>query len=297
MPRNGSMPLTAIAPDAPRVRRRYVDGRWGQTHVYLAEPAVPLARPVVCYHLSLASGQLFRPFLAEIGRDRQAIAPDTPGYGNSDSPLRPEMIPTYAAVHGELLDALGVAECDLVGTHTGARIAVELAHQRPQQIRHLFLVGVGVHTEEERRNITPASGFVEASDDASHIAEIARGWARWRWDGVTTDMVERYVADNIRDFARANWGLAGIAHHDLAGRLSTLEQPVFVLNTKDDSFESTRRAKDLIRRGRYIERTDWGHWALEVKPSEIAALAPEFFAADRAQALNHVAELRVGDGS
>lgn len=275
------MSLTVIAPTAPAVRRRYVDGRWGQTHVYLIEPATPSARPVVCFHLSLGSGQLFRRFLADIGRDRRAIAPDTPGYGNSDPPPQPELIQTYASVHGELLDTLDVRECDVVGTHTGARIAVELAYQRPKQVRHLFLVGAGVHTEEERRNIKPASGPVEPKDDASHIADIARGWARWRWPGVTNDMIERYVADNIRDFARANWGLFGIAHHDLGARIRALEQPIFVLNTCDDTFKSTRRAKDLIRRGCYVERTDWGHWALEVKAGELATLAREFFADEK----------------
>lgn len=39
-----------------RVRRTYVEGRWGQVHLHLVEPAEAPGTPLVCFHLSPGSG-------------------------------------------------------------------------------------------------------------------------------------------------------------------------------------------------------------------------------------------------
>jgi len=130
---------------APAVRRAYAEGRYGQVHYRIARPVAPATRPLVCFHLSPVSGVVYERFLASMGQDRVCVAPDTPGYGQSDPPPGPPSIADLAAALGGLIDSLGLGEVDLMGYHTGSKIAVELALQRPAQVRHLVLIAAPVY--------------------------------------------------------------------------------------------------------------------------------------------------------
>ena len=80
--------------------------------------------------------------LAELGRDRFALAPDTLGNGDSCAPAAeaPD-IAYFADATCRLLEALGLGRVDLYGAHTGARIATEIALTRPDRVRKLVLDG------------------------------------------------------------------------------------------------------------------------------------------------------------
>ena len=113
------------------LRRDYATGRFGQMHYRYARPATPTGkRPLLMFHMSPYSSFIYEIFAGEMGRDRLAIAIDTPGFGASDpTPAAPE-IGDYAGAMEELLDALDLAEVDVMGYHTGSKIAVELARMR-----------------------------------------------------------------------------------------------------------------------------------------------------------------------
>ncbi len=81
---------------------------------------------------------MFEPLLAHMGTDRLALAPDTPGYGLSDPPPAPLSIPDYAAALGDAVDALDLGEIDLMGAHTGSRIAVEFAFPASPHNQYFF---------------------------------------------------------------------------------------------------------------------------------------------------------------
>ena len=72
------------------VDRMYVDGRFGQLHVYHAGSAQERDRlPLMCFHMSPFAAVIYEAFLSEMGKDRLAIAVDTPGFGNSDATPTP----------------------------------------------------------------------------------------------------------------------------------------------------------------------------------------------------------------
>ena len=103
----------------------------------------------MCFHLSPKSGRVYDTFLAEMGRDRFCLAPDTPGLGASDGPPRPPDISDYARCFAALLDVVGVESVDLMGYHTGSKIAVELALQKPERVRHLVLISSPIYPGAE----------------------------------------------------------------------------------------------------------------------------------------------------
>jgi len=265
-----------------RLRKRYVDGRFGQVHLRVAEPERPTARPIVCLHQSPLSSRTYETFMREMAQDRIVVAIDTPGYGESDPPPKPvATIAEYAAGHGEVIDALGFGAVDMVGTHTGTRMAVELAIQRPKQVQHLVFVGCSAYTPAERekqRAWNEDSFKTTENSKGEHLQVTWNNWAQFRWPGVTDAMIDRYISDCLRDRARATWALAAVFAHDLMQRLPLVEQPTLVFNVQDDIYEATKRAGALLKRGRIVDMSPAGLWLLEVKTREVAAMVREFLA-------------------
>src|SRR5260370_34629394 len=64
---------------------------------------------------------------------------DTVGYGDSYKPARPCGIEDYARGALALLDGLGLRSAAVVGHHTGAVIAIELAASHPERVQRLVL--------------------------------------------------------------------------------------------------------------------------------------------------------------
>lgn len=75
---------------------------------------------------------------------RMVIAPDMPGYGDSDDLPRPHDIERLAEIVAAGLDEiLRGAACDLVGFSFGAVIGGLVARRRPERIARFVLVGAG----------------------------------------------------------------------------------------------------------------------------------------------------------
>ena len=85
------------------------------------------------------------------GEHFTCIAPDTPGFGQSDPlPGQPE-INEFADALCEFLDALEVGPCPAYGFHSGGIILVTALKRQPQRFRCLAIGGYAIWTEEEMR--------------------------------------------------------------------------------------------------------------------------------------------------
>jgi pimeloyl-ACP methyl ester carboxylesterase len=264
------------------IEKRYVAGRYGQVHLRLTRPAAARHRPLVCFHQSPLSGRMYETFMAAIGDDRQVVAADTPGFGESAPPPRPLAIADYAEAHGDVVDALGLTDFDVLGTHTGARMAVELALQRPRQVRHVVLIGCAVYTDEERakqRAWTGASAAPTEGSDGSHLLRLWNNWAQFRGPGVTDAMVERYMADSLRRRDQVSGVMAAVFSHDMA-RVGLIERPVLVFNVRDDIYEATKRSAPLLQRGRVVDMSPSGLWLTETWTAEVVTMIRAHLAAE-----------------
>lgn len=126
------------------IRRGFVDFERGQIHYRYsgAEDAPPL----LMLHASPGSSRQLEPLIAEMARSFRVIAPDTMGNGDSMPPVgdQPEIADYAEAVLG-VADRLGLDRFRLYGTHTGARIACEIALTNPDRVERLILDGFGVY--------------------------------------------------------------------------------------------------------------------------------------------------------
>ena len=270
----------ALGPRVP-VRRAYADGRFGQLHYRIAEPASRGASgasaaaagttagsghrlPLLCLHMSPNSGRIYQRFLAAMGTDRIAIAPDTPGFGESDPPASPPTIDDYAAAMGDLVDALGIAEFDVMGYHTGAETSIALALSRPRQVRHVVMVSAPIFTAEELVEFRAHYKPLELDPEGGHLVRKWKGQLYWAMPGKSMAMVAEDFVDCVRNPQISWWGHYAAFAYDTAANLARVQQPVLVLNPDDDLHQHTLRAEGTIRNGRIQHLAGWGHGFLDV---------------------------------
>ena len=231
------------------------------------------------FTLSPNSGRVYALWLAEMAKDRIAVAPDTPGFGESDAPQNPPEIADYAAAMGELIDHLGFDQVDVMGYHTGSRTCVEIAQQRPQQIRRIILVSAPTYSDEEleiqyKTMGTPASD--ETTDDGSHLQKKWDGHYRWKDKDAPTIFVHREVTEALRGGSKAWWGHHAAFRLQHADHLPQVKQPILILCPNDDLRVPTLRAADYLQNGHIHELPDYSHGMLDVHTEDVASTVRGF---------------------
>ncbi len=131
------------------MRRRFADLPWGQVHYRTGGHGG--AVPLLMLHGAGSNGAAVLPLAAAMAESRQVLLPDLPGCGDSDPlPGDPIEIADIARALLAVLDAIGVAECDVLGGHLGARLGIELALSAPGRIRRVILDGIGLYDDAGR---------------------------------------------------------------------------------------------------------------------------------------------------
>ncbi len=222
---------------------------------------------------------MYGRLLAELSADRVAIAPDTPGFGESDAPAEPPEIPDYAATMGELLDGLEIGPIDLLGYHTGSKIALELARQRPGQVRRVAVVSAPIYTPEELETYGQVYAAKPMEDDGSHLTKAWKGQMRWRSADAPDIFTHREIVERLHAGNKSWWGHRASGNYAHAEALPAVAQPVLVLCPNDDLYEQTLRAPAyLTERGSLLEMPDWGgHGMLDMHAGEVAQILRSFF--------------------
>ncbi|MCB2107016.1 MAG: alpha/beta hydrolase [Rhodobacteraceae bacterium] len=264
---------------SPILRRQYVDGRFGQLHVRRADPpAGVISRhpPLLLFHMSPYSGVIWDNFLPAMAADRTVIAVDTPGFGSSDAPPAPPAIADYAAAMGDLIDALKLRPVDVMGYHTGSKIALELARQRGTQVRRIVMVSAAIWTDEELAEHRATFAKSDLTTDGSHLANSWQSVQRWSMKGRTLEqMAETFHAKLMRP-AISWWGHNAAFNYSTTDALKALEHEILILNPEDDIWAFTPRAKQYLKRGRIVDLPGWSHGFLDVKTAEAAKIVREF---------------------
>lgn len=256
------------------IRRSYYDCRFGQLHVRTARPAAgtsPQFTPLVCFHQSPQSGRIFSEVLKNLGRDRAVYAPDTPGFGESDAPAEPPDISDYAAAMGELLDQLGHVPVDLLGYHTGALTATELALARPHQIRRLVLIGLPLIDQAYIDAFNKQPWPVPMTMDASFVTNEWNRSVQWAGPGMTLPLIMRGFVDKLKGGEKAFWGARAAMRAKFHEKLPKVAQPILAIGPKDDLWEISPRAEGQIVNGSFEHWPDHGFGIFDVAPDRINA--------------------------
>ena len=96
-------------------------------------------RPLLVFQSAPGSSAPLSGLIEGLATDREVIAPDYLGNGDSAKPRRKVDIALLARDAHQVADRLGLEQFDLWGTHTGALVALELALSAPDRVGRLVL--------------------------------------------------------------------------------------------------------------------------------------------------------------
>jgi pimeloyl-ACP methyl ester carboxylesterase len=227
-----------------------------------------------------------------LGAGRRVIAPDTLGFGNSDPAPAEISLGFFADNVLDVLDALGIEQCDLFGAMTGSRIALHVAATAPGRVRRLALLGFPYFASEGAKEARLAEtarfelGYPEP--DGSHVLRVwkyalaqlagsgadhaASGadpqvWRSERTGGPSPiadlsarqmDYLEDWVTDVVR--CKTMWTRTALAVYkdDPGAELPSLTVPTLVIGLNGSGFppylkfDSARAVGSLVPNGRFV---------------------------------------------
>jgi len=271
----------------PHITRAYADSRFGQLHYRIARPeGTPTAPPLLCLHQTPSNGTEWLPLIPALAKGRIVIAPDTPGYGNSDAPPQPASIADFATIMAEFMTALadeGVIPAgpyDVMGAHTGSIIATELGQADKARVRRIVLFGLAAYPAAIRAaKLTdlPAK-FPPPDMSLTHVERLWAIFGQLSDDRMTAEDRHVAMAECLRLGARMPWGYIAVYQYDFEGGLDALEQPVLVVNPEDDLWEVTRRNSARLRHGERWDLPGRAHGFLKHEADLVAARIAGFLA-------------------
>ena len=229
--------------------------------------------------------------LAQLLPGRRLLIPDLPGHGGS-APLPAASLARFADVLGNLLEADGIDQADVLGHSLGGVVALRLAVRHPDRVRRLILAApAGISTASRVAELTIAViGVVKPGRIAGRRADrIARSRRLRRLvfgpfevsnpDALTERAVHGFLRGPAMHTDALGAGLA-LAADDPRRDLDRVTCPVLVLwGGRDrqvpiaDGFEYARRLHAPLR-----VIADCGHLLIGERPDVCARATLEFLA-------------------
>ena len=275
-------------------RTRQIDG----LSIFYREAGPKDAPTLLLLHGLPSSSRMFEPLLARLSDRCHLVAPDYPGFGHSDWPDPGKFAYTfdhYAEIMNHFTEALGLSRYTLYMQDYGGPVGFRMALTHPERVQALIVQDAVAHNEGLGANWATRRAFW--ADRPAHEEELRKNllsFAATKTRHLGDDpRVERYDPDLWTDeYAFLNApGQAQIqsdlfydyrtnveAYPKWLAWLRKTQPKLLVLWGKHDlSFdlgEPERYRKDVINAQVYV--LDAGHFALDTKADEIAALVREF---------------------
>ncbi|MEQ9109743.1 MAG: alpha/beta fold hydrolase [Rhodospirillaceae bacterium] len=99
-------------------------------------------RPILFIHASASSSFSMDRYMEPLIGTRPVLAIDLPGNGESENPMGTLTVEKQASFLAEAVHALGYDEVDVFGTWGGGTVAVELAVQHPDLVKHVAVPSI-----------------------------------------------------------------------------------------------------------------------------------------------------------
>ena len=226
------------------VRRAFHDTPEGAIHYATAGEGPP----VLLLHQTPRSWDEYRDVIPILARERRVIAMDTLGYGDSHKPARRCGVEDYARGAIALLDGLGIGATAVVGHHTGAVIAMELAAAYPDRVERLVLSAspwLDAAAREARKG-RPIVDHVEEKHDGAHLAELWRQRQGF-YPKQRSDLLHRFVADAMKAGEKLGEGHEACSNYRMEERIGRVRCPTLVTCGTEDPFSHPQM--DIVARG------------------------------------------------
>ena len=277
-----------------RYRTAKVDG----IDIFYREAGAADAPAVVLLHGFPTSSHMFRNLIPVLAHRYRVIAPDYPAFGHSGTPDRREFsysFARFAELMDGLLNQLDVASYALYVQDYGAPVGYRLALRHPERITALVVQngnayeeglkqfwnpikaywadGSQAHREALRAGLTLAatkSQYLDGVRDPSRVAPDA-----WLHDQALLDRpgIDEIMLDLFKDY-----GTNVALYPQFQAFFRSRKPPILIVWGKNDGIFPADGAHPYLRDlpDAELHLLDTGHFALEDKGDEIAALMLDF---------------------
>jgi pimeloyl-ACP methyl ester carboxylesterase len=288
----GVMPPSSVT----HYRTKKVDG----INIFYREAGPPSAPVVLLLHGFPTSSHMFRNLIPALSDRYHVIAPDYPGYGQSDMPDRANFAYTFdrfGELVGGLLDQLGVTRYTMYVMDYGAPVGWRLALKHPERVTGLIVQNGNAyeeglkefwdpikaywsdHSEAYRKAlyvlVAPETTIFQYTDGVSDLSRISPD--NWVHDQALLDRPgnAEIQMDLFYDY-RTNLPL----YPAVQAYFRKYQPPTIIVWGRNDKIFPVDGAypykRDLRNLGFHL--IDTGHFALEDKADEMVPLIRAFLA-------------------
>ncbi len=257
------------------MKRAYIDVPEGQVHYQVDGSGEPL----LLIHQTALSSDEYAEMIPILARTYRVVAMDTLGYGKSDAPARRYEMPDYAQSVVNFLNALGISRTSIVGHHTGASIAVEIAATYPELVDKLILSGCPYYAPKVRESRLSDPRFypMVIKDDGLHIMRFWQKYSSLYLHHPSLETVQKAFVDYMMAGTGAEEAHHAVFRYDIEKQLPLIKSPTLLISgTKDAFYERLEATRSLIPRCRIKGIEDGGPLIALAMPEGFAQAIFEF---------------------
>lgn len=257
------------------IRRAYVDVPHGQLHYRrTGQAGAPL---LVLLHQTPSTSEMYAALMLTLADRFDLLALDTPGFGNSDPLPQRFTVEGAATALSAAVSQLQNGACNWFGHHTGAALALQVAHDRPEQVARLAMSGPCLLSEQQRERLPKIAASLPLEADGEHLKQI--------WKRITAkdpDAPPELLQREVLSGAAAGDGYAqayeAVVAVDTAAQLRALKCPTLVFaGTEDPLYPQLDNAFQLLDNGQKAEIQGARTFVCERNTVEVARILSGFF--------------------
>lgn len=228
------------------VRKGYVDTEDGQVHYRYGGNPDADEPAIVCFHQNPSSSTMFEDVISELRDDYFVVAPDMPGYGQSYHPEDVSTFSYYTQALTEAIDEAGVDDAHLVGHHTGAGVAVELANDDPGRTRTVTLIGPPYFSQAERERLLDEvygdTPIPPIDEDGEYLLEH---WEMFAGQDASLEVKHEMLVDALLAREGTRKSVTVGRDQDLPTLFGAIDVPRLLMASPDDVlWEAFQRARE-----------------------------------------------------
>jgi pimeloyl-ACP methyl ester carboxylesterase len=268
-----------------------------RTRVFEADPGNNVT-PLILLHGGGVDSALvsFGSALVSLGQQRRVIAPDLPGYGETEFPESSFSIPWYGDWVVALIRGYGFDRVDLGGLSLGGWITLEVAINHPDVVRRIIPINPGGITEKFKFMRTakwiahhPRMGVRVNRLSVSMGRRLTRmqlraGVGMQNASGLTDNLIDAVIISGKRPHAgeafaaTQRWAFDGEGL-SLVSELQRIKAKTLILAGRNDRLvpvADSIRASQLVSDGQVRVLEPCGHWLVRDCPDEFVQAVNEF---------------------
>jgi pimeloyl-ACP methyl ester carboxylesterase len=237
--------------------------------------------------------------LPGLSAQHRVIAPDLPGYGQSDKPQVEYSMVYYLNFLHRFLEALQLEKVSLAGLSLGGGIALGFTLDFPERVEKLVLVdSYGIMSSLPYHKLTYFYVHTPLNEFSYWVLKRDRKLVRqsltagiYDPNNITDELLAE-VLRAVRDpsagrafmsFQRSEYLWNGLRTDDTR-RLGEIHTPTLILHGDHDEtvpVQWAQRAHAAIQNSRFVLLKNRKHWALRDRPEEIVTILLEFLDASK----------------